>query len=160
MLSLRLICVGKLKEAFFREAVEEYRKRLGAFCRFELEELPEQRLGENPSEREIAAALEKEAAEIEKRVPAGAVLVCFCVEGKGLSSEELAEKLAAWQNAGKSRLCFVIGSSCGLSEALKRRAELRLSMSRMTFPHHLFRVMAVEQLYRCFTILEGMRYHK
>ena len=160
MLTVTLLCVGKLKEPYFKAAVEEYAKRLGAFCRFTVEELPEQRLSDEPSEKEIASALEKEAAEIEKRLSAGTVLCCFCVEGRPLSSEELAGKLLSWQNAGKSRLCFVIGGSFGLSETLKRRAELRLSMSRMTFPHHLFRVMAAEQLYRAFTILEGMHYHK
>ena len=160
MLTVTLLCVGKLKEPYFKAAVEEYAKRLGAFCRFTVEELPEQRLSDEPSEKEIASALEKEAAEIERRLAAGTVLCCFCVEGTMLSSEELAGKLRSWQNAGKSRLCFVIGGSFGLSETLKRRAELRLSMSRMTFPHHLFRVMAAEQLYRAFTILEGMHYHK
>jgi len=160
VLTVTLLCVGKLKESFYRAAVEEYAKRLGAFCRFTVEELPEQRLSDAPSEKEIAAALEREAAEIERHVPSGAVLCCFCVEGTLLSSEELAERLRVWQNQGKSRLCFVIGGSFGLSEILKRRAELRLSMSRMTFPHHLFRVMAAEQLYRAFTILEGMHYHK
>ena len=160
MRSVTLICVGKLKERYFREAVEEYQKRLGAFCRFSLVELPEQRLPEDPSPKEKETALDREAAEIEQRVPAGAVLCCFCVEGTMLSSEDLALRLRDWQNGGKSKLCFVIGGSYGLAERLKRRAEARLSVSRMTFPHHLFRVMALEQLYRAFTILDGKRYHK
>lgn len=160
MLTVKLICVGRLKEKYYADAFAEYRKRLGAFCRFAAEELPEKRLGENPSEKEIAAALETEAAEIEKRVPPGAALCAFCVEGTPLGSEEFAARLAAWAGAGKSTVCFVIGGSFGLAERVKRRADLRLSVSRMTFPHHLFRVMAAEQLYRAFTITEGMKYHK
>ena len=160
MLSVTLLCVGKLKEPYFRSAVEEYQKRLGAFCRFSVEELTEQRLPEDPSEKEIAAALDREAAELARRIPEGAAVCCFCVEGKPLSSEELSAQLGRWQSGGKSRVCFVIGGSFGLSEALKRRADLRLSVSKMTFPHHLFRVMAAEQIYRAFTILEGRKYHK
>ena len=161
MLGITLLCVGKLKEKFFADALAEYQKRLGAYCRFTVTELAEQRFtNENPSGKEIAAALEKEAAEIERRIPAGAAVCAFCVEGNPLSSAELAERLGAWAGAGKSRVCFLIGGSFGLSERLKRRADLRLSMSRMTFPHHLFRVMAAEQIYRAFTILEGGKYHK
>lgn len=160
MLTVKLLCVGKLKERYFAEAFAEYQKRLGAFCRFTLEELPEQRLSDAPSEKEIAAVLERERSEIEKRIPSGAALCAFCVEGALKSSEELAAQLAAWQNGGRSAVCFLIGGSFGLSESLKRRADLRLSVSKMTFPHHLFRVMAAEQIYRAFTINEGMKYHK
>ena len=160
MLSITLLCVGKLKEKYFVDALDEYQKRLGAYCCFTVTGLPEQRLNDNPSEKEIAAALEKEAAEIERRIPSGAAVCAFCVEGTLLSSAELAERLGAWAGGGQSRVCFLIGGSFGLSERLKRRADLRLSMSRMTFPHHLFRVMAAEQIYRAFTILEGGKYHK
>ena len=162
MLGITLLCVGKLKETYFADALDEYRKRLGAYCRFTVTELAEQRLSgeKGPSEKEIAAALEREAAELERRIPAGAAVCAFCVEGNLLSSAELAERLGAWAAGGQSRVCFLIGGSYGLSERLKRRAELRLSMSRMTFPHHLFRVMAAEQIYRAFTILEGGKYHK
>lgn len=149
-----------MKEKYYTDAFAEYKKRLGAFCRFEVEELTEQRLSENPSEKEIAAALDKEAAEIEKRIPAGAAVIAMCVEGKEMSSPALAKQLQSWTNAGKSRLCFIVGGSCGLSEKIKARADLRLSVSPMTFPHHLFRVMLAEQIYRAFTILEGSRYHK
>ena len=158
--AVKLLCVGKLKERYYIDAFAEYQKRLGAFCRFTAEELPEQRLSENPSEKEIAAALDKEAAEIEKHIPAGAVLAAFCVEGKLLSSEELSRQMERWRNSGKSSVCFLIGGSCGLAERIKQNADLRLSVSRMTFPHHLFRVMAAEQIYRAFTISEGMKYHK
>ena len=157
---MTLLCVGKMKEKYYTDAFAEYKKRLGAFCRFEVEELTEQRLSENPSEKEIAAALDKEAAEIEKRIPAGAAVIAMCVEGKEMSSPALAKQLQSWTNAGKSRLCFIVGGSCGLSEKIKARADLRLSVSPMTFPHHLFRVMLAEQIYRAFTILDGSRYHK
>lgn len=160
MLTVKLICVGKLKEKFFAEAFEEYRKRLGAFCRFECTELAEQRLGDDPGPREIAAALEREAADIEKAIPSGAAVVAMCVEGRGMSSEELAAQLERWQSAGRSRVCFVVGGSFGLSERVKARADLRLSVSRMTFPHHLFRVMLAEQVYRALSISAGTRYHK
>ena len=160
MLSVTLLCVGKLKEPYLEAAFAEYRKRLGAYCRFTPVEIPEQRLPDDPSEREIAAALEKEAAEIEKRIPAGAAVVAMCVEGTQLSSPAFARRLADWQSAGRSQLCFIVGGSCGLAERVKRRAELRLSVSEMTFPHHLFRVMLAEQIYRAFTILAGGKYHK
>lgn len=160
MLGVTLICVGKMKEKHYISAFEEYRKRLGAYCRFELVELPEQRLSENPSEKEISIALNREAAEIEKHIPAGAVVIAMCVEGTQKSSPELADRFSAWANAGVSRLCFLVGGSFGLSESLKQSAALRLSVSKMTFPHHLFRVMLAEQIYRAFSILEGSRYHK
>jgi len=160
MLTVKLICVGKMKEKFFVDAFEEYRKRLGAFCRFEPEEISEQKLGGEPSEKEIAAALEKEAQEIEKRIPAGAVVVPMCIEGSQKSSEELAAQFSAWTSGGKSRICFIIGGSFGLSPRIKAMADLKLSMSKMTFPHHLARVMTAEQIYRAFSINENTKYHK
>lgn len=160
MLCVTLVCVGRLKERHYIAAFEEYRKRLGAFCRFELIELQEQRLGDDPSEKEIAAALEKEAAEIEKKIPSGAKTVAMCVEGTQKSSPELAKQIQTWANVGVSRVCFLVGGSFGLDERVKAKADLRLSVSKMTFPHHLFRVMLAEQIYRAFTIQEGSRYHK
>jgi len=160
MLGITLICVGKLKEPYLEAAFAEYRKRLGGHCRFTLAEVPEQRLPDDPSEREVAAALEKEAAEAEKRIPAGAAVVAMCVEGTQMSSPAFARRLADWAGAGRSQICFLIGGSNGLSGRLKQRADLRLSVSEMTFPHHLFRVMLAEQIYRAFQILEGGKYHK
>ncbi len=160
MLGVTLVCVGKMKEKHYISAFEEYRKRLGAYCRFELVELPEQRLSENPSEKEIDAALKKEAAEIEKHIPTGATVIAMCVEGTQKSSPELAAQFSAWANAGVSRLCFLVGGSFGMSDSVKQSAALRLSVSKMTFPHHLFRVMLAEQIYRAFSIMEGSRYHK
>lgn len=160
MLNVTLICVGKMKEPYFNDAFAEYRKRLGAYCRFSLVEIPEQRLPDAPSEKEVAAALEREAAEIEKRIPAGAAVTAMCVEGTQMSSPAFARRLADWQNAGRSQLCFIVGGSCGLAPRVKQRADLRLSVSEMTFPHHLFRVMLAEQLYRALNILDGGKYHK
>ena len=160
MLAVRLICVGKLGERFWAEAVREYEKRLSAYCRLEIVELPEQRLPQSASAGEIAQAIEKEAALIEDRLPAGAAVVALCVEGKLLSSEELAGYLERLTVSGTSRLCLLIGGSHGLAERVKRRAALRLSMSAMTFPHHLARVMVLEQLYRALNIAAGGKYHK
>lgn len=160
MLSVRLVCVGKLGEKFWAEAVREYEKRLSAYCRLEIIELPERRLPQTPSAGEIAAALKKEAELIRAKAPAGASLVALCVEGETMPSEALARRLGDWTAHGVSKLCLVIGGSCGLDEALKREADLRLSMSPMTFPHHLARVMLLEQLYRALNILSGGKYHK
>lgn len=160
MLAVRLICVGKLGEKFWADACAEYQKRLGAYCKLEIVELPEQRLPQTPSQGEIDAALQKEAALIEAKLPQGAAVIALCVEGRALSSEELADYCGRLTVSGTSRLCFVIGGSCGLDASVKKRAALRLSMSKMTFPHHLARVMALEQLYRALNIAAGGKYHK
>ena len=160
MLAVKFICVGKMRERFYIDAFQEYQKRLGAYCRLDLVEPAEARLGDKPSEAEIRAALDREAEEILKNIPADAYVVALCVEGKQDPSEAMAELIAARENSGKPKLCFVIGGSYGLSETVKNRADLRLSMSKMTFPHHLARVMLAEQLYRGYKIREGSRYHK
>ncbi len=126
----------------------------------EIIELPEQRLPQTPSQGEIDQALEKEAALIEARIPQGAAVIALCVEGKPLSSEQLADYLGKLTVSGTSRLCLLIGGSCGMAERVKQRAALRLSMSPMTFPHHLARVMVLEQLYRALNIAAGGKYHK
>ena len=160
MLNVKLICVGKMREKFYIDAFAEYAKRLQAYCRPELLEIAEQRLGDRPSEKEIAAALEREGQEILKAVPPDAYLTALCVEGKQMPSEGMAEFIAARENSGRPKLCFVIGGSYGLSPSVKARADRKLSMSQMTFPHHLARVMLAEQLYRGFKINEGSMYHK
>ena len=160
MLAIKLICVGKMREKFYIDAFEEYRKRLGACCRLECVELAEQRLSERPSAGEIAAALEREGAEIAKNIPPDAYTVALCVEGQERSSEDLSRLLTERELSGKPKLCFLIGGSFGMSESVKKRADLKLSMSKMTFPHHLARVMLAEQIYRAFKIGEGSRYHK
>lgn len=160
MPGLSFIFVGRMREAHFAEAFAEYYKRLGGFAKCELREIAEQRLGEKPSGREIAAALEREAREIERAIPKGAYVCALCVEGEQCASDELARRLAALDARGVGRICFVVGGSFGLAEEIKRRADWRLSMSEMTFPHHLARVMLAEQVYRAFTINVGTRYHK
>ena len=160
MLGVKLICVGKMRERFFADAFAEYRKRLSAYCRFECVEIPEQRLPEKPTQAEIEAALQKESQEIRKQVPEDAYLVALCVEGREAPSEFMAELLSQRENSGRPRLCFIIGGSFGLADCIKQEADFQLSMSKMTFPHHLARVMLAEQLYRGYKIREGSRYHK
>ena len=160
MFEITLLAMGKLKEKFYISAVEEYAKRLGAYCKFNLVELPEVRLPENPSPAEIAAGLEKEADAIFARIPKGAYFCVFTPEGKLLSSEGFAEKLSQVKLAGKSSVCFLIGSSFGMAPRVKAAADFKLSMSPMTFPHHLARVMILEQIYRAEAIQAGSKYHK
>ena len=117
MLSITLVCVGKMRETYYISAFAEYAKRLGAYCRFELVELPEQRLPERPSQKEIHAALEKEAQAIRARIPKGAAVIAMCVEGKLLSSEALAQQLAGYAAGGTSKVCFLVGGSFGLAAA-------------------------------------------
>ena len=160
MMNVHIICVGKLKEKFYAEAVAEYQKRLGAYCRLNIVELPEEKLPQDPSQAQIDAALKKEAAAIRSKLPPRARTVALCIEGQLLSSEELAKRLQTWEVGPTNQLCFLIGSSYGLDEALKGESQIRLSMSPMTFPHHLARVMLLEQVYRAFKINEGSKYHK
>ena len=152
MLNIRLICVGKLKEKFYLEACREYKKRLGTLCKLEILQLDE--------EPDRPGALQKEAEKLRAAIPAGSYVIAMCIEGKMLSSEGLADKMQQLQNQGISRLCILIGSSRGLDEALKQQCALKLSMSPMTFPHHLARVMVLEQIYRALSILSGSKYHK
>lgn len=159
MQRITILCVGKLKEKFYAAAVDEYRKRLSRFCKLELLELPENRLPEDPSPAEIQQALAAEAEQIRAKLPHGAV-IALCIEGKELSSVALAKKMESLATSGFSQLTFLVGGSCGLDETLKQQADLRLSMSPMTFPHHLARVMLLEQIYRAYQIQAGTRYHK
>ena len=159
MLKVKLITVGTLKEDYLRAAAAEYEKRLGAFCRFEHIQLKEERLSELPSQNEIKAALDKEAIRITEQISSSAFCVALCVEGKQLSSEELSERIEAI-SLEKSEICFVIGSSYGLSDSVKQRADMRLSVSKLTFPHQLMRVILLEAVYRAFNISRGTKYHK
>lgn len=160
MFEITLICMGKLKEKFYTSAAAEYEKRLNGYCRFQLLELPEFRLPEDPSPAQISAGLEKEAEQILSKIPKGAWLCVLTPEGKLLSSEALAGKIREIKLSGKSCACFLIGSSFGISPKIKAQADCKLSMSPMTFPHHLARVMVLEQLYRAEAIQAGSKYHK
>lgn len=157
MLGIDILCVGKLKEKFFSAACDEYSKRMSAYCKLNITELSETPAA-NPSE--VSRALEQEGERILAKIPKDAYLVCMCIEGGQLSSEELSKKISSLKISGKSRLCFVIGGSNGIDEKIKAKADLKLSMSKMTFPHHLARVMVLEQIYRAFKIEEGSGYHK
>ena len=160
MFDITLIVMGKLKEKFYLSAAAEYEKRLKGYCSFKLIELPEHRLPENPSPAEIQAGLDKEAEMIFAKIPKNSWLCIFTPEGKILSSEEFADKLKDVKNSGKSSACFLIGSSFGISQRVKDKADFKLSMGRMTFPHHLARIMVLEQLYRAEAIQAGSKYHK
>lgn len=160
MQKVTVLCVGKLKESFYAAAVAEYQKRLQRHCKLEIVELPEQKLPDTPSPAEIDQALAREAATLEERLPRVGAVIALCIEGMELSSEALSKKLSQLTAAGASQLTFLIGGSFGLHERVKARADLRLSMSPMTFPHHLARVMLLEQLYRAYQIDAGTKYHK
>ena len=160
MFSITLIAMGKLKEKFYLSAAAEYEKRLKGYCEFQILELPEVRLPEDPSPAEISAGLEKEADTIFTKIPKGAWVCVLTPEGKLLSSEALAGKMKEVKLTGKSSACFIIGSSFGMSPRVKAKADLKLSMSPMTFPHHLARVMVLEQIYRAKAIQAGSKYHK
>ena len=160
MFDITLIVMGKLKEKFYISAAAEYEKRMKAYASFKIVELPEFRLPENPSPAEIQNGLEKEAEQILAKIPKGAWFCVLTPEGKLLSSEALADKMADVKNSGKSSACFLIGSSFGMAQRIKDKADFKLSMSPMTFPHHLARVMVLEQLYRAEAIQAGSKYHK
>lgn len=159
MLRIKVICIGKLKEKYLREAQAEYLKRLGAFCKAEVIELPEAKLPDNPSEALINDGLKKEAKKILAEIPKGAYVYSLCIEGKGVSSEELAAKVEENTN-NTSNVVFIIGSSFGLDEEVKRQSSFKLSFSKMTFPHQLARIMLLEQIYRVFSINNNTKYHK
>ena len=160
MQRVTVLCVGKLKEKFYTDAAAEYVKRLQRYCKLDVVELPEYRLPEEPSPAEIQKALQTEGAAIRERLPRGGAVVALCIEGKPCSSEELSRRLTDFGVQGKTQITFLIGGSVGLDESLKQQADWRLSMSPMTFPHHLARVMLLEQIYRSCQIAEGTRYHK
>lgn len=160
MIGVTIICEAKLKEKYLRDASDEYVKRLGAYCKLNIIELSPKKLPEAPSDAEIYNALEAEGKEILTKIPVGARVFAMCIEGKQLSSEKLAKELSSCGVSGISNVVFIIGSSYGLSDEVKKRADFRLSMSEMTFPHQLARIMLLEQIYRAFRINSGGKYHK
>lgn len=161
MQKIDLICVGKLNAAYFAAGVAEYQKRLSALCEFRILELPEETVSEkNAGDAVIAKALEKEGKAILASVRKGAALAALCVEGKPVSSEELAELIARQAASGAPDMAFVIGSSHGLAPAVKAAAALKISLGRITLPHQLARLVLAEQLYRAFAINNHIKYHK
>lgn len=160
-MNVNIICVGKLKEAYWRDACSEYIKRLGAYGCAKIIELNESRLSDKPSEGEIAKCLDHEANDmIPYLEQKGAYNIAMCIEGKQLSSQELAEKVSVAGTSGFSTLNIIIGSSFGLSDKIKQQTHFKLSISKMTLPHQLARVVCLEQVYRAFAINAGSKYHK
>ncbi len=160
MLNITVLCVGKLKEAYWRDACAEYQKRLGAYCRLSVIEVEECRAPDAPSPAQLAAVIEEEGRRLLAKIPTGAAVVPLCIEGESVTSEGLTDKIERLTVGGVSHLVFVIGGSWGLSEAVKRAGRWRLSFSPLTFPHQLARVLLLEQLYRCMQIRTGGKYHK
>ena len=160
MLNVNIICIGKLKENYLRDAQSEYSKRLTPFCKLNIIELDEYALPQNPSEAQINQGLEKEGKQILQKIPNGSFVYAMCIEGKQRSSTDLSAEIEALKVDGKSDITFIIGGSFGLSDEVKARADKKLSMSLMTFPHQLARIMLLEQLYRSFQISSGTKYHK
>ncbi len=160
MLKVKIICVGNLKEKYLKEAFLEYKKRLMAFCIFEVLEISEHKLSNNPSRAEIEKAMCEEGKKILSKISKGSYIIALCIEGKEMSSEKVASYLDELQIKGVSDVNFIIGGSFGLSDEVKAISNLKLSMSPMTFPHQLARVMLCEQIYRAFQISSGGKYHK
>ena len=160
MQRVTVLCVGKLKEKFYTDAAAEYVKRLQRYCKLDVVELPEYRLPEEPSPAEIQKALQTEGAAIRERLPRGGAVVALCIEGKPCSSEELSRRIIDFGVQGKTQITFLIGGSVGLDESIKKQADWRLSMSPMTFPHHMARIMLLEQIYRAYQIAAGTKNHK
>lgn len=159
-MKITLITVGKIKETFYREALSEYRKRLSRYCSLEIREAEDERTLDGISETQREQILKKEGERIEKLLPAGAYVVTLEIEGRKFTSEAFAQEIAGLGIRGQSHIAFVIGGSLGLHNTIKKRADLSLSFSEMTFPHQLMRVILLEQLYRAFRIINGEPYHK
>ncbi len=160
-MNVNIIAIGKLKDKFYLDAAKEYVKMISGFARINMTEIEAARLSINPSGAEVKKALEAEAAKITAALPAGGFNIAMCVEGRQMTSMEFAKLFdGGVVSAYKSTLSFIVGSSYGLSENLKRQADMRLSMSEMTFPHRLSRIMLLEQIYRALSIINGRKYHK
>lgn len=159
-MNIKIVCVGRLKEKFYQDALKEFEKRLSRYCKLSIIEVPDEKAPEQLSEAGKAQVLEREGERILARIDDDEVVAALCIEGKQMPSETLAKTIASWGLSGKSRAAFIIGGSLGLSETVKKRAQLRLSFSEMTFSHQIFRVMLLEQIYRVFKINAGEPYHK
>lgn len=160
MLNITIIAIGKLKEQYLRDASAEYQKRLSASCKLNIIELNPEKLSDNPSAKEIENALNNEAKKIIEKIPKGAKVYSMCIEGKQRTSEELSREIDNLALEGASNIVFIIGGSFGLSDEVKKLSAYRLSMSKMTFPHQIARIMLLEQIYRAMQISIGTKYHK
>ena len=159
-MKIKIICVGKIKEKFMVQAIDEYAKRLSRFCNFEVCELPDAKIPDKPSDSECRMVKDSEGEAILKHISKDSFVISLCVEGKSLSSEEFADKIASIALSGKSTIDFIIGGSLGLSDEVKKRSDYRLSFSSFTFPHQLMRLILSEQIYRAFKINANEEYHK
>ena len=159
-MNIQVVCIGKLKEKYWTEAVAEYSKRLGRFCGLEIRELKEERLPDHASPAEEQQVIDAEGKSILKQLGSGSYVIALDVRGRQMSSEQLSDKLAQLGLEGRSSVDFVIGGSLGLSREVLQRADLRLSFSPMTFPHQMMRVILLEQIYRGFKIMRNEAYHK
>ena len=160
MLQINILYVGNIKDKFYAEAVREYEKRLSAFCKVKNIELKEEKPPENPSDAEIALVIRKEGDRLLEAIPKKGYKIALCVEGTQISSEELAKKMASVTVSGDSEITFIIGGAFGMDERVKKAANYRLSISKMTFTHRMMRVILAEQIYRALNILSGGNYHK
>lgn len=160
MQTVNIICIGKIKEKYWTDAIAEYRKRLSAFCKFNVIELDEEKAQGNPNTSQIGSILSAEGKRILSKLSNNSYVIAMCIEGKQLSSPELADRLADVALSGKSNVDFIIGGSWGLSDEVKARADFKLSISKMTFPHQMARVILAEQIYRAFEIQSNGKYHK
>ena len=160
MLNITIIAIGKLKEQYLRDASAEYQKRLSASCKLNIVELNPEKLSDNPSAKEIENALINEGKKIIEKIPKGAKVYSMCIEGKQRTSEELSKEIDNLALEGASNIVFIIGGSFGLSDEVKKLSAYRLSMSKMTFPHQIARIMLLEQIYRAMQISLGTKYHK
>lgn len=159
-MNISVICIGKLKEKYWTQAIAEYSKRLSGYCSLDIVELKEARLPDKGGPAQELAVKEAEGEEILKRLKDNMYVITLEVKGKMLSSEKLAAKIEQLGIQGNSNIAFVIGGSLGLSEAVSRRADFKLSFSEMTFPHQMMRVILLEQVYRSFKIIRNETYHK
>ena len=160
MLNITIICVGKLKEQYLRDACSEYSKRLSSSCKLNIVEIGEEKSGNSPSQKEIENVLSAEGKRIIEKIPKGSAVYSMCIEGRQRTSEELSREIDSLGVSGVSSLVFIIGGSFGLSDEVKGISTQKLSMSKMTFPHQLARVMLLEQIYRAMQISLGTKYHK
>lgn len=158
-MNISVVCIGKIKEKFFRDALDEYSKRLSRFAKFEIIEVRDEKIPDNPSEKEISAILEKEGAAVLAKIPKNSRIIAMCIEGKELSSMAIAQKIREISMTA-SHITFVIGGSLGLSDSVKSAADIKLSFGKITLPHQLMRVVLAEQIYRAFKINAGESYHK
>lgn len=159
-MKIRIICTGKIKEKYLKDGIAEYAKRLSRFCTFEITELSDLKIPQNPSDAECGKIIAKEGESILKKMSGDAYSVALCVEGKQLTSEEFSQKISNVMLSGKSTVEFIIGGSLGLSDEVKNACDLRLGFSKMTFPHQLMRLVLAEQIYRAFKINANEEYHK